>query len=66
MKTDQTLLWNCIGCANLQCVNNYHAKFEYKGMKIVGVTDYTHITQCKHSKCGEDVISLSSTLPKIG
>ena len=31
-----------IGGAHLQCVNNYYAKFEYKGMKTVGVTDYTN------------------------
>ena len=28
--------------AHLQCVNNHHAKFEYKGMNTVGVTDYTN------------------------
>ena len=27
--------------AHLQCVNNHYAKFEYKGMNTVGVTDYT-------------------------
>ena len=27
--------------ANLQCVNNHWAKFEYKGMNTVGVTDFT-------------------------
>ena len=32
--------------------------FEYKGMKTVEITDYTHITHCKHTKCGEDVIML--------
>ena len=42
--------------AHLQCVNNHYAKFEYKGTKTVGVTDYTQITQCKHSKGGVDVI----------
>ena len=25
--------------SHLQCVNNHYAKFEYKGMKTVGVTD---------------------------
>ena len=30
-----------IGGAHLQCVNNHYAKFEYKGMNTVGVTDYT-------------------------
>ena len=33
--------------------------FEYKGMKTVGVTDYTRITQCKHHKCGVDIQCLS-------
>ena len=28
----------------LNCVNNHYAKFEYKGMKTVGVTDYTNQT----------------------
>ena len=28
--------------AHLQCVNNHYAKFEYKEMKTVGVTDYTN------------------------
>ena len=27
---------------HLQCVNNHYAKFEYKGMNTVGVTDYTN------------------------
>ena len=30
------------GGAYLQCVNKNYAKFEYKGMKTVGVTDYTN------------------------
>ena len=30
-----------IGGAHLQCVNNHYAKFEYKGMKTLGVLDYT-------------------------
>ena len=34
--------------AHLQCVNNQYAKFEYKGMKSVGVTDYTNKTPSKH------------------
>ena len=37
-----------IGGAHLQCMNNHNAKFEYKGMKTVGVTDYTNQTPCKH------------------
>ena len=28
--------------AHLQCVNNHYAKFEYKKMNTVGVTDYTN------------------------
>ena len=28
--------------AHLQYVNNQYAKFEYKGMKSLGVTDYTN------------------------
>ena len=31
-----------MGGAHLQCVNNHSAKFEYKGMKTVRVTDYTN------------------------
>ena len=26
------------------CVNNHYAKFEYKGMKMVGFTDFTNQT----------------------
>ena len=29
-----------IGGSHLQCVNNHYVKFEYKGMKTVGATDY--------------------------
>ena len=28
--------------AHYQCVNNHYAKFEYKVMNTVGVTDYTN------------------------
>ena len=31
-----------IGGAHLQCMSNHLAKFEYKGMKTVGGTDYTN------------------------
>ena len=51
-----------IGGAHLLCVNNHYAKFEYKGMKTVGVTDYTNLTPSMHfgwKKC------LSSTPVKI-
>ena len=33
-----------IGGAHVQFVNNHYAKFECKGMTIVGVTDYTNQT----------------------
>ena len=33
----------------LQCVNNHYAKFEYRGMKTVGVTYYTNQISPKHS-----------------
>ena len=34
--------------AHLQCVNNHYAKFEYKEMKTVWVTDYTNLTPSTH------------------
>ena len=34
--------------AHLQCVNNHYVKYEYKGMKTVGVTDYTNYALPKH------------------
>ena len=34
--------------AHVQCMNNRYAKFEYKGIKTVGVTDYTNQTPSKH------------------
>ena len=51
-----------IGGAHLQCVNNHYAKFEYKGMKTILVTDYTNLTPSTHygwKKC------LSSTPVKM-
>ena len=30
--------------AHLQYVNNHYAKFDYKGIKTVGFTDYTNDT----------------------
>ena len=39
-KQDQTLLWTCVAGAHLQCVNNHYAKFQYKRMKSVLITDY--------------------------
>ena len=43
-KNEKKYSWNVhkIEGAHLQCVNNHYAKFEYKGMKTVGVTDYTN------------------------
>ena len=44
-------------------MNNHYAKFEYRRMKTVGVTDYTNLTPIMHfgrKKC------LSSTPVKIG
>ena len=43
-----------IGGTHLKCVNNEYTKFEYKGMKDVGVTDYTNQTPSTHfgwNKC---------------
>ena len=37
-----------IGGEHLQCMNNHYAKFEYKGMKTVRVTDYTNQTPPTH------------------
>ena len=37
-----------IGGAHLQCVNNHYARFAYKRMKTVGVTDYTNQTPTTH------------------
>ena len=32
-------------------MNNHYAKFEYKGMKTVGVTDYKKQTPPTHFRC---------------
>ena len=37
-----------IAGAHLQYVNKHYAKFEYKGMKSFGVTDYTNQALSKH------------------
>ena len=37
-------------------MNNHYAKFEYTGMKTVGIIDYTQITPSKNSKNGVDII----------
>ena len=55
--------WNVykIKGGQLQCMNNHCAKFECKGMKTVGATDYTNQTPPMHfgwKKC------LCSTLVK--
>ena len=51
--------------AHLQWVNNHYAKFEYKRMKTVGVTDYTNQTTSKHLeemfllRCSYSILSMS-------
>ena len=49
-KNEKNVLSNVhkIGGIHFQCVNNHYAKFEYKGMKTVGVTDYTNQTPAAH------------------
>ena len=37
-----------IESAHLQFVNNHYVKYEYKGMKTAGVTDYTNYPPPKH------------------
>ena len=44
----------------LQRVNNHYVKFKYKGMKIVGVTDYTNKAPLSISD-GKNVFNVSST-----
>ena len=61
----QTLLWTCLASAHFQCVNNHYAKFEYKGIKSVWITDYTQIAQWKHSAGGVDLIMSKSNTPNI-
>ena len=39
------------GGAHFPCMNNYNAKFDYKGMRIAGVIDYTDQTLPKQFKC---------------
>ena len=34
--------------AHLQCMNNHCAKFEYKGIRTVGIKDYTNQTPTMH------------------
>ena len=59
-QQDETLLWACVACGHLRCVNNHYAKFNlsiYRN-EICLTTDYAQITQyrSKHYKCGVDVI----------
>ena len=37
-----------IGGAHRQCVKYHYAKFEYKELKTVGITDNTNQTPSKH------------------
>ena len=53
---------------HLQCVNNHYAKFEYKGMKSVGVTDYTNKAPQQFCDRGSDrwthyMTSVSGKIP---
>ena len=53
------------GGAHLQCVNKHYAKFEYKGIKTVGATEYINQTHPKHfqwKKC----LDIGSTSLKKG
>ena len=51
-----------IEVAHLNCVKNQYAKFEYKGMKTVEVTDYTNQTPPKNIM---EKSLLSSRSPKM-
>ena len=42
MKKKYLLNVHKMGGAHLKYVNNHYAKFEYKVMNTVGVTDYTN------------------------
>ena len=66
MVCDKSSIIKCakIGGGHLKYVNNHFAKFEYKGMKTLGVTDKTQITQCEHPKGGVDVIVSKLNTPK--
>ena len=49
-----------IGGAHFQCVNNYYAKFEYKGMNTLEVTDYTNLAPlkcCRRTEGRENCLS---------
>ena len=62
--TRPTLLWTCVVGAHLQCVKNHYAKFKYKDMKFVLDTNYTQITQCKHSEGGVHITISKFNTPK--
>ena len=51
-------------CTSSMCEQSSCKKFEYKGMKLVGVTDYTDIAQCNQSKGGVVVIMSKFNTPK--
>ena len=56
--------WNVhiIDGAHLQYANNHYAKFEWKGMKTFGVTDYTNLVPLKC--CGRTKMSKFNTPQK--
>ena len=61
-EQDQTLLWTCVPRAHIQCVNNHYAKSEYKGIRSVGATDNTQITQSQSKHCKGCVVVF---MPKL-
>ena len=51
---------NKIESAHLQCISNHCAKFEYKGVKTLRVTEYTNQISPKHfgwKKCRKKYLS---------
>ena len=44
-NTPKNIIKYYLGGTHLKCVNNHYAKFEHKGMKTVGVTDYINQMQ---------------------
>ena len=55
-KSEKKCNLHKIGGAHLQYVNNHLAKFEYKGIKTFGVTDYTNLVPLKC--CGQPNIEV--------
>ena len=52
-------------------MNKYYAKFEYKGMKTVGITDYTNqppprMEKCLRSTPAKEMRKYLSNVHKIG